>query len=164
MSYLVKIDNKKFKLDIKREGNYFKIFLNDKKINAEIISGDKNYQLTLIIDNKPYSIVFDSDNQISVNEEQYATEVVDEQIQKLIKVSPETVHKKELAVTAPMPGLVIELEVKEGDSVKSGQGLVIVEAMKMQNEMKAPKDGVIKKILVKKSQTVNSKDILIIIE
>jgi pyruvate carboxylase subunit B len=69
-----------------------------------------------------------------------------------------------VVVTALMPGLIIEIAVKEGDSVKKGQGLLIIEAMKMQNELKSPKDGIVKKIIVKKGQTVNNNDKLIVIE
>ena len=164
MSYLVRIDNIEYKIAIEKKGEYFKILLNDKKIDAEMVAQDRNSRLTLIIDNKSYDVVFDTENMISVNGENYNAEVVDEQIKKLIKASPKSIHKKELTINAPMPGLIIEIEAKEGDAVRAGQGLVIVEAMKMQNEMKAPRDGVVKQILVKKGQTVNSRDTLVIIE
>ena len=164
MSYIVKIDGNEYKLNIKRENNYYKIFLNKKEIHAEIFPGDNFSRLTLIIDNKSYDIVFDSDNRISVNEEEYTTEVFDEQIQKLIKAGPEAVYKKEFTLTSPMPGLIIEVEVKEGESVKAGYSLLIIEAMKMQNEMTSSKDGVVRKIFCKKGQTVNSGDTLITIE
>ncbi len=101
---------------------------------------------------------------IAVDRDKYTFEVVDEKIARVLKAGADAVHKKETIITAPMPGLVIEVEVSEGDAVKKGQGLVIIEAMKMQNEFKAPRDGVIKKIFVQKGQTVNSKDKLIIIE
>ena len=162
--YIVKVDNQEYKIEIKKHGAQFAVVLNNKKFDVEVLSYDGNSQLTIVIDRRPYTIFFDSDSQVFVNGEAYATEVIDEQIQKLIKANPEAAQKKELTISAPMPGLVIEVEVKEGDSVKQGQGLMIVEAMKMQNEMKAPRDGIVKKILVKKGQTVNSKDALVIIE
>ncbi|ACJ16392.1 oxaloacetate decarboxylase, alpha subunit [Thermococcus onnurineus NA1] len=59
-------------------------------------------------------------------------------------------------VTAPMPGKILRILVKEGDQVKTGQGLLILEAMKMENEIPAPKDGTIKKILIKEGQTVDT--------
>lgn len=164
MAYIVKVDDKEFKVDVKRENNSLKVLLNGKEIKIEVASEQKNSQLTLIIDHKPYEVFLGSDNYIFINGEGYSTEVVDEQLLILLKASPETVHRKEVTITAPMPGLVIEIEAKEGDRVQQGQGLIIVEAMKMQNEMKSPRDGVIKKILVQKGQTVNSKDALVIIE
>ncbi|MBC8312844.1 MAG: biotin/lipoyl-binding protein [Candidatus Cloacimonetes bacterium] len=120
--------------------------------------------MTLFIDNKFYNIVSENENQISVNNEDYAVGVVDEQIQKMLKTSPDSAQKKEVIVSAPMPGLIVEIEVKEGDKVSANQGIMIVEAMKMQNEMKSPKDGIVKKIYVKNGQTVNSGDSLISIE
>ncbi len=50
-------------------------------------------------------------------------------------------------VTAPMPGKIVRIMVAEGDEVKAGQGIIVMEAMKMQNEMKSPKDGRVQKIL-----------------
>ena len=58
----------------------------------------------------------------------------------------------------------MDIYIKEGDLLNTEQGLIVVEAMKMQNEMRSPRQGVVKKVLVKKGQTVNSGDTLIIIE
>jgi biotin carboxyl carrier protein len=59
-----------------------------------------------------------------------------------------------------MPGKVIRLLVKPGDKVEAGQGLLVVEAMKMQNEVKSPKTGTVEKLLAKENQAVNAGDIL----
>ena len=66
-------------------------------------------------------------------------------------------------VTAPMPGKVIRVLVKAGDKVAAGQGIVVVEAMKMQNEVKSPKAGTIEKLLVKEGQPVNAGDALAVV-
>jgi pyruvate carboxylase subunit B len=60
------------------------------------------------------------------------------------------------AVTAPMPGKVLRVLVREGDRVSVGQGLLILEAMKMENEIPSPKDGVVKRILIKEGDTVDT--------
>ncbi len=67
-------------------------------------------------------------------------------------------------VTSPMPGKILRILVKEGEQVKTGQGLVVLEAMKMENEIPAPKDGVVKKILVKEGDTVDTGQPLIELE
>jgi biotin carboxyl carrier protein len=67
-------------------------------------------------------------------------------------------------VTAPMPGKVVRLLVSEGDSVRAGQGLLVVEAMKMQNEIRSPKNGKVEKLLAKENQAVNAGDILAWVE
>lgn len=67
-------------------------------------------------------------------------------------------------VAAPMPGKVIRLLVKQGDGVTAGQGLLVVEAMKMQNEIRSPKSGKVEKLLAKEGQAVNAGEVLVWIE
>ncbi len=66
-------------------------------------------------------------------------------------------------LTAPMPGKVVRYLVAEGDAVEAGQGLVVVEAMKMQNEIKSPKKGTIQKIAAAVGGAVNAGDVLMIV-
>jgi biotin carboxyl carrier protein len=64
-------------------------------------------------------------------------------------------------IVAPMPGKVIRLLVKVGDEVEAGQGLIVVEAMKMQNEIRSPKKGRVERLQAKEGQPVNAGDILV---
>ncbi len=68
------------------------------------------------------------------------------------------------AVRALMPGTVLALRVQEGERVSAGAVLLILEAMKMQNEIKAPHEGVVKRVLVARGQTVNNGDAMVVIE
>ncbi len=63
-------------------------------------------------------------------------------------------------ITAPMPGKVVRLLVKSGDKVEAGQGLLVIEAMKMQNEVRSPKSGTVERLLAKEGQPVNAGEIL----
>lgn len=65
-----------------------------------------------------------------------------------------------MSVSAPMPGNILDVRVKPGDSVKAGDTLLILEAMKMENEISAPQDGTIASVNVAKGDTVNSGDLL----
>ena len=67
-------------------------------------------------------------------------------------------------IKTAMPGKVMRVMVETGADVKAGDGVIIVEAMKMQNEMKSPKDGVIKEIRFSEGATVNAGDVLAVIE
>jgi len=67
-------------------------------------------------------------------------------------------------LTAPMPGKVISVLVSRGDQVRAGQGVLIVEAMKMQNEVKSPKAGLVTEIKVSEGDTVTANQILAIVE
>ena len=66
-------------------------------------------------------------------------------------------------VTAPMPGTILSINVAAGDTVKRGQVLMILEAMKMENEIMAPKDGTVTQVLVSKGSTVDTGAPLVVI-
>ena len=67
-------------------------------------------------------------------------------------------------IKAPLPGIIVDVRVKEGQRVNTGDTLIKLIAMKMENEIVSPKDGVIAKINVKKNDSVNRGDVLIVLE
>jgi biotin carboxyl carrier protein len=69
-----------------------------------------------------------------------------------------------IRVQSPMPGLVLALEVAEGDAVEEGQGILIIEAMKMENEIRAPKAGVIRELAVAAGDAVERDALLCVVE
>ena len=69
-----------------------------------------------------------------------------------------------LKVTCPLPGTIISLNVKEGDTVAAGQTLLVLEAMKMENNIDAERGGVVKQVLVQSGATVMEGDVLLVIE
>ena len=71
-----------------------------------------------------------------------------------------TASKKD-GVKSPLPGVILDIKVKEGDTVKRGQTIIILEAMKMENEIVAPQDGTVASVNVNKGDTVNSGDVLV---
>lgn len=81
---------------------------------------------------------------------------------KLQKESGST--NSSVTVRAPMPGLITKIVRHEGSAVQHGERILVIEAMKMENEIKAPKAGLVKKIVVKEKQTVEKNDHLFIIE
>ncbi|MGI5862062.1 MAG: biotin/lipoyl-containing protein [Myxococcales bacterium] len=68
------------------------------------------------------------------------------------------------AVTAIMPGLIIKVAKKEGDKVEEGEVVVVLEAMKMQNEIKAKRSGTVRQVNVKEGETVEMRQVLVVIE
>ena len=73
-------------------------------------------------------------------------------------------HHGVAEILAPMPGKVVRVHTEAGAIVEKGAGVVVVEAMKMQNEMKSPREGVVVSINVKPGDTVNAGDVLAVIE
>ena len=89
---------------------------------------------------------------------------------KVTVAKPKVEEKKEVevvegeAIKAMLPGVITKILVKEGDKVKSGETIMILEAMKMENEVKSPKEGVIKQIVVKEGDRVEAGDILAVMD
>ena len=69
--------------------------------------------------------------------------------------------KKSNIIKAPMPGFILEIDIKEGQEVKEGDTLLILEAMKMENAITAPKEGVVKSINIKMGETVEKGQLMI---
>ena len=80
-----------------------------------------------------------------------------------VAAQPATLAEGEVAVSAPMPGMIIDYKVKEGDKIKSGDVVVVLEAMKMENSLTSPADGMIKKISFHSGSSVRKDDVLCII-
>ena len=87
-------------------------------------------------------------------------------IEPIITEDVEKISAKEgeKIIKAPIPGTIVSINVKKGKKVKSGDTLIKLVAMKMENEIVSPKDGVIKEVKVKKNDNVNKDDIIIIME
>ena len=73
-------------------------------------------------------------------------------------------HHGAAEIRAPMPGKVVRVQTEAGETVEKGAGVIVVEAMKMQNEMKSPRAGVVVSLNVKAGDTVNAGDVLAVIE
>jgi len=82
----------------------------------------------------------------------------------VVKEAPKSVPTGGTQITSPMPGSIFKLNVKPGDSVKKGDVVLILEAMKMENEIFAAEDAVVSSVEVKEGATVNTGDVLVILE
>lgn len=101
---------------------------------------------------------------IHIDGDYFPVSVEDEQTRELrFLVEHAKESSGEYTIFAPIPGLITKLNVNEGDKIKPGEGLIILEAMKMENEIKSQSDGVIKKILVKEGMAVEKDQELIIV-
>jgi pyruvate carboxylase subunit B len=92
----------------------------------------------------------------------YQADVLDERTRAIREMTRPTAGPRGPGpVRAPMPGMVVRIEVEAGQAVKSGQGIAVVEAMKMENELKAEGDGVVARILVQPGQAVEKGAVLV---
>jgi biotin carboxyl carrier protein len=123
----------------------------------------------LLLDGRSYALTAAPDARrgrwhIGVGAERFTADAVDERTRAIREMTGATADVADKTVVAPMPGLVVKVEVEVGQAVKAGQGVIVVEAMKMENELKAPSDGVVAKIEVQPGQTVDKGATLLVLE
>ncbi len=166
MKYQVKINGEEFKVGIKEKDRSLKIDLDGKEIEADLTELKKNKLFSFLVDKKAYDLeIFRDKNNFEINYggRKFSGEIWEDALAKIKPSAPkEVLRQKELK--APMPGLVVKIEVREGEKIKAGEGILIMEAMKMENEIKSPWEGKVKKILVQERQTVEKDQPLIILE
>ncbi|MFH1004514.1 MAG: biotin/lipoyl-containing protein [Bacteroidota bacterium] len=140
------------------DGKFFDCDITEiKKGIFYIINNHKSYTAELIKKNHTEKSL-----NIRINGNTYFVQIKDkfDELLKKTEMGNASVAKiKE--VKAPMPGLVIDVRVKEGDAIKKGDTIVILEAMKMENILKSPIDVTIKKIHVQKGDTINKDQVLV---
>ena len=128
----------------------------------------KNGSFHVIKDNRSYTVeVVKADAAeksflVSVNGNKYQLSVKDKFDELLKSLGFDDLNAKKVnEIKAPMPGLVLDVRVSEGDAVKKGDPILVLEAMKMENIIKSSTDGVVKKINVKKGLAVEKNQVLI---
>ncbi len=122
--------------------------------------------LSLIIDGRSYQVDIHSDkdsHQVLVEGEHFDFELFDER-KALLKSAAGLGAEGVQEIRSSMPGKIVKVLIAEGEEVQEGDGLIIVEAMKMENEMKSPKAGVVKKVGVAEGDAVEAGALLVVVE
>jgi len=162
MRYITTIEGKQFLVEIIDEKHVSvdgKIY----EVDFESVSGQPVY--SLIVDGRSHeSYVAQGEDhwEVLLRGRLYPVTVEDEREKRLRSAAGGGVAETgEFHLKAPMPGLVVTIPVEEGQAIKKGQVLLILESMKMQNELKSPRDGIMGRIRVKPGETVEQKQTLL---
>ena len=164
MTYDVTIDGNHHQLELNRTEGDWLCRLDGREIEVDAVLARPDV-LSLRIGNQAYEVKCErvaSELHLWVGSERFAVEVRDP---RSLRGRTRTVDDHgPRKLTAPMPGKVVRVLVAQGTGVENGAGVLVVEAMKMQNEIKSPKKGTIQKILVREGSAVNAGDVLAIVE
>jgi biotin carboxyl carrier protein len=165
MKYTTTVGDETFTVEINREDE---IIVNGKAYAIDFVHiGEKSNLYSLLIDNQSFEALVEEREgqwQVLLHGHLYTAGVADDRAQLMAarasSLMPET---GEVAIKAPMPGLVVAIPVEKGQGVEAGDTVVILESMKMENELKAPRAGRVERIAVKAGDSVEQHQALVVI-
>jgi biotin carboxyl carrier protein len=164
MTYDVTIDGTKYRLELRRADDRWECRLDGRLVEIDAILTRRDV-LSILVEGKAYEIKRErtaTDMHLWVGSVRYAADLRDPRSLRGRAAADDGQGPRKLV--APMPGKVIRVLAGEGTEVQVGQGVVVVEAMKMQNEIKSPKKGVIRKVVATAGTNVNAGDVLAVVE
>jgi len=169
MNYITKIQNSEYKINLlEKEENQVIAEIDGKSIPIQLnetdgthifsaLVGNSSYELEIRRNGSSYLLFYDG-----ISLESF---VEDERMARLKKSMGQSARQaQEKEIKAPMPGLVVTIEVEPGQQIKKSDGLLIIEAMKMENEIKAPFDAVVKEVKVSEKQAVEKEQVMMVFE
>jgi acetyl/propionyl-CoA carboxylase alpha subunit len=164
MKYIVTIGDQEFAMQVNQEGE---VTVNDTPHAVDIQRVGNEGLHSLIVDGKSYDIFVEEQDQdflIVVGGDLFEVSVQDERTRRLagLRRSP-VAPVGEVLIKAPMPGVVTEVPVAEGQPVEASDIVVVLESMKMQNEFKSPRAGVVHNVRVKAGDQVDQGQIMVTI-
>jgi len=160
----IKLRDQKRTVEISRAGGGLHFALDGRSLEADAFEIAPGIY-SILIGGQSFEARVDTTGgalRVSVAGREYAAEIVDPRQWKRYRSGAIEVEGRQ-QVIASMPGKVVRVLAAAGDIVEAGKGLVVIEAMKMQNEVRSPKSGTVERMLVTEGQAVNSGDVLAIV-
>lgn len=158
MTYDVAIDGKSYRVELKRGEPGYACRVEGREVALESVSVEREV-LWLLIGGRSYEVrreaQADGALHLVVRGRRYAAEVRDPRAFRERRAAAEAAAGP-VRLVSPMPGKVVRLLKAEGAQVEAGEGVVVVEAMKMQNEIRSPRKGVVRQVLVAAGTAVNA--------
>src|SRR5271167_993303 len=165
MIYDVTIDGKSYRLELERVEAGWRCRLDNREIQIDAVLARPDV-LSVLIGGKAFEIKLEhtaTDMHLWVGSVRYAAELHDPRSLRGRKGAAVD-EKGPKKLLASMPGKVVRVLIAERQAVEAGQSILVVEAMKMQNEIKSPKKGIVQKIVAAEGSNVNAGDVLAIVE
>jgi len=162
MKYFATIDEQTFEIEINQQGELC-VDGRCEEVDFQSISGSSIY--SLLLGNASFEAIVEARDdcyEVMVQGSLYRVCVEDERMRRLAQAARGFAPPSgEIAIKAPMPGLIVNVPVHVDQAVKKGDVLVVLESMKMENELKAPRDGVVSQVRVESGQSVEQHETLV---
>ena len=167
MKYLANVGENTYHISLDDQDTRIDLDINGEPLQIDLVPINGDHTYSLLINGRSYvAIMMDMDEscQVMIDGRVYAVDVEEEELARLRSQVKGKHHAGGEQIKAPMPGRILDIEVAVGDTVESGQGVAIIEAMKMENELRALTGGVVKEIRTRVGDAVNKNDILVVLE
>jgi biotin carboxyl carrier protein len=164
MKYEATVEGKTFQIEVTDTG---KVFVDGAEHALDFRSIDGLALYSLLLDNTSYEMLIDEESghfHVLVQGEPFAVRVREVLDVNVNRPEPAPPLKGKMALTAPIPGVVVRVLVQEGDAAEAGQILAVLESMKMENELRAPGAGIVREVKVAVEDEVNQTQVLIVFE
>jgi biotin carboxyl carrier protein len=152
-------------VELQREGADWRVILDGRHVSADVAE-IAPHTLSILLVGQSFEICVtpspDGQLKLQTGLQEFAAEVIDPRAWSGRRHGAVEAEGRQ-QIVAPMPGKVVRVLVKVGDQVEASQGLLVVEAMKMQNEIRSPKSGTVERVLVQEGQAVNAGEVLCIV-
>jgi biotin carboxyl carrier protein len=162
MKFEVLINNSRRIVELERDANKWRVSLDGEPADADVAEIAPNI-FSVLLDGKSYEVRVTSNRSgtltLQTGRHEFAAEVLDPRAWRGRRHGALEAEGRQ-QILAPMPGKIVRVLVQAGEKVQAGQGLLVVEAMKMQNEIRSPKSGSVERLLVKEGQPVNAGETL----
>ena len=166
MKFEVLISGKTRSVELQRESGAWRITLDGQPVAADVAEIDP-HTFSILLNGQSHEIrvtpAVGGTLKLQSGSHEFTAEVIDPRAWRAGRRAGAEAEGRQ-QVVAPMPGKVIRVLVKPGDHVEAGQGLLVVEAMKMQNEIRSPKSGTVERVLAKEGQPVTAGEVLAWVE
>ena len=166
LSYLVTIQGTTYTVSLEDRESRVALRIDGRSLEIDVASLHGDHAYSLLIDGKSYMAVAANQGEhreVTVNGVSSAVTVEDEELARLrSQVKPRRRVGGD-QIKAPMPGRIVSVSVTVGDKVETGQGVVVIEAMKMENELRAHAGGTVREIRVSEGDTVDKNAVLVVI-
>ena len=163
MKYITTIGDKEYAIEFLDDNH---IIFDGKTLEVDFESVSNQPVYSLIVDGNSYeAYVYPAENddwEVLRKGRMYAVKVEDEREKRLRAAAGSSVNESgEFHLKSPMPGMVVTIPVVEGQEVEKGDVLLILESMKMQNELKAPRGGIVSRVRIQPGESVEQRQTLL---
>lgn len=163
MRYFARVGEREYVVDIENDG----VFVDGEPVEVDLEQSGVDELYSVLFGGRSYELLIEPRRytyDITLHGEFYSVQVEDERSRRLNANRKLVLPEGDLAITAPIPGLVVKVLVVEGEEIEEEQPLILLEAMKMENELRAVRAGRVKQVKVTAGQRVEQHAVLIVLE